>query len=243
MASASVHTKRVRGQMVHWQTHRDRWIDALGENVSKFITDFQSMPVDDTTGDPTEWTLTVVEAGANDSTMILQDAARGIVKLTSAGNENDGPSAQLMGESFLLDADHPCYFGARWAVSEKTQSDVFVGLAITDTAICAGNPDDMIGFMTHDADANLDYIVRESGTGDAVDTAVDLANDTYVVTEFIWDGDATVRIYVDGALIASVTANIPDDVEMRVSLEHLNGAVQGSKGLLVDWIRCISIIA
>jgi hypothetical protein len=229
--------------MVHWQTHRDRWIDALGENVSKFITDFHRLPVDDTTGDPTEWTCTVVEAGAGDSTMALQDAARGIVKLTAAGNENDGFNAQLKGESFLLDADHPCYFGARWAVNEKTQSDAFVGLAITDGTLLAGNPDDMLGFITHDGDANLDYIVRESGTGAAVDTASDLVNDTYVFTEFIWDGDATVRTYLDGALIAAVTANIPDDVEMSPTLAYLNGAVQGSKGLLVDKIVCISIIA
>ena len=53
----------VRDSVLTW-----RWYDAFGRNVVKYVTNFESLSVDDTTGDPTEFVMTVVETGSGNST-------------------------------------------------------------------------------------------------------------------------------------------------------------------------------
>ena len=105
-----VRSRRINGNLGYWSTHRKRILDGLGEGVVKFITDFTSFPVDDTTGDPTEYTSTVVEAGSGNTTIASTDKSGGAVLITTAANENDGGSYQLLGESFKTDGNE-LYFG------------------------------------------------------------------------------------------------------------------------------------
>ena len=51
-----VHARRVSGNLAYWSTHQKRILDGIGEGVVKYITDLLHFPVDDTTGDPTEYT-------------------------------------------------------------------------------------------------------------------------------------------------------------------------------------------
>jgi hypothetical protein len=57
----STETATIRGALVY-RSHEypHRLYDAFGENVTKYITQFQSLPADDTTTDPTEFVNTVV---------------------------------------------------------------------------------------------------------------------------------------------------------------------------------------
>ena len=112
----SIHSYYVNGALVFYDPNKARWVDAFGQDVVKYIDDFEGMPVDDTTGDPTEWTVTVVEAGTGDSTMTLQNAQNGVVKLQAAGNEDDGVNAQRKGEAWKLTTSDPLYFGCRFKV-------------------------------------------------------------------------------------------------------------------------------
>lgn len=241
MPATKLRSQWVGGNLVFrdGSAHRMRWLDAQGPGVKKIINDFNEPII--TGGELLGWTNTAVEVGTGDSTVIAQtDVIGGAVRLDAADNENDGVQLQSDTVFYLASADR-MYFGARWKISEKTQSDAFVGIAVTDTSILAGNPDDMIGFITHDGDANLDYIVRESTTGTAVDSATDLVNDTWITTELYYDG-SSVYIFIDGSQTAIITANIPDDVNLRASLCYLNGA--GSMqhdGIEVDWLRAIMI--
>lgn len=237
MGMLNVHSRPINGNLAYWTTRRDKIIDAIGPTVRKFDEDFIAPALASSL--LAGWTNTAVEAGTGSSTHIVQDVLGGVLRWNAAANENDGLNSQAGGESFLLASSKPLYFGCRWAITEKTQSDAFIGLSATDTTICAGIDDDVVGFATHDGDANLDYQVRKSGTGAAVDTAVDLVDSTYVVTEFFFDG-TDIAIYVDDTLIATVATNIPDDELLQPSIAYLNGT--GSMqhdGLLVDWIRVI----
>ena len=90
-----VHSRRIQGgNLAMWSTPQKRILAAWGEGVVKYITDFTQFPTDDTTGDPTEYTSTVVEAGSGNTTIAQTDASGGQVLITTAANENDGGSYQ-----------------------------------------------------------------------------------------------------------------------------------------------------
>lgn len=222
--AATTHTKYIKGAHVYWQTHRKRLIEAFGQNVVKYSTDFTNLPVDDTTGDPTEWTTTVVEVGAGDTLFALTDGAGGLARITTAGNENDGGSYQLGATCFELTTDQVLYFGAFGVtISDVTQSDFFLGLAVTDTAILGGVAD-RIGFQSVDASATMTFPIEKSTTETNFDPTVTLVDATAVDLEFYYDGSG-LEIFVDGASQGKpAVTNLPDDVVMRLSWEFLTGA-------------------
>jgi len=233
---SDAHSKWVNGALVWYDQYEYRWLDAVGADVKKFIEDFTAPLL--VSSLLAGWTNTAVEAGTGSSTHIAQDEAGGVVRWNAAANENDGLQSQTNGEAWKLETDKPLYFGCRWNISEKTQSDALIGLALTDASVI-GVPNDFIGFVTHDGDANLDYQCRAGGTGAAVDSTTDLVDDTFIVTEFFYDGAGNIEFFVDGVSAAKVSTNIPTG-EMRVSVAYLNGTgTMQNDGLEVDWIRCI----
>jgi hypothetical protein len=139
----NLRSRRISGNLAFWSTHQKRILDATGEGVVKYIDDFTSFPVDDTTGDPVAWTSTMVEAGSGNTTIASTDKSGGAVIITTAGNEDDGGNFQLNGESFKTDGNE-LYFGSvdgsasLSAVTEsgstETQSDS-VGTLVDDTDI------------------------------------------------------------------------------------------------------------
>lgn len=241
MPITKMRTRWINGNLIYYSDADgyQRWLDAQGPDVRKLKSDFQQPTI--TGGELLGWTATAVEAGTGTSDIVAQtDVEGGAIRLNAAANENDGVQIQNDG-AFKMTSSDKLYFGARWNISEITQSDAFIGLAVTDTTILAGNPDDMIGFIKADASSTLNYIVRKNGTGSATTTGSALVADTFVVTEFYWNG-STVYLYLDGALVASTSTNVPNDVNLRVSLCYLNGAgSQQNDGVEVNWVRCFQL--
>lgn len=231
----SIHSTHINGSLAYWEDHRKRIVDAVGSDVVKFIEDFVSVPGTDATLDP--WTVTLVEAGAGESTVAAGTGGNGTLLITTDANEDDGVNMQLKGEAFKLELLKPLYFGVRFKVSEATQSDFFVGLAITDTTILGGVTDS-IGFMKADASAAMSFDVNKNSTATnaaAIHTVVD---DTYLIAEFYWDG-AGLEVFVDGVSVATpAITNLPDDEEMTPSIHFLAGSVV-AKTMSIDWMRCI----
>jgi hypothetical protein len=232
----SVHSTHIAGALAFWEGHRKRIIDAIGGEVLKYIDDFIVSGGADANWDA--WTVTRVEAGAGESTIAAGDTGNGTMLLTTDDAENDGVNAQLLGESFKLESGKPLYFGARvQSLSEATQSDLFIGLAITDTDILGG-VSDSIGFRKVDGSADLTFVVEKDSTETVVAGLKTLAATTAYILEFYWDG-AKVEVFVDGVSVAVPAAtNLPDDEELRVSVHWLAGSA-GAKTCAVDWIRCI----
>lgn len=221
--AATLHSRYIKGNLVYWQTHRKRLIDAIGQDVVKYSTDFTRLPVDDTTGDPTEWTTTVVEAGAGDTLLASLDGSGGKARITTAANEDDGGSYQLNGSAFELTSDQELYFGAFGVqINDVTQSDFFLGLAVTDTAILAGVAD-RIGFQSVDAATALTFPIEKSTAETNFDPSVTLVDGAAVDLEFYFDGSG-LEIFVDGASQGKpAVTNLPDDVALRLSWEFLTG--------------------
>ena len=241
---ANVIGRRINGNLVYLEQigsdrKPKRLHDAIGPDVFKYLNDFVGGPGIDTAFDD-DWTVTRVEAGAGESTVTLADESGGALLITTDAAENDGVNMQLLGESFNLAGSgiKALYFGARFKVSDATQSDFFVGLCDTDTDILGG-ADDSIGFRKVDGSTAVSFLTEKATTET---TASAYTCDTaYHIVEFYYDGvGATLEAFVDGTSLGLIaTTNLPDE-EQRVSIHFLTGEAV-AKTMTVDWVRCIQI--
>ncbi|TXH48511.1 MAG: hypothetical protein E6Q97_24610 [Desulfurellales bacterium] len=192
-----------------------------------------------------EWTITTTEAGASSATEALGDAAGGVLVVTNDAADNDADFFQKVGESFLMATGKKTIFKARFKVSDATQSDLVMGLQITDTTPLAAGGDgatDGIFFQKDDGDADLDfYVQKNTTTGQLIETAfATIADDTYLTLGFAYDGRKTVHLFKDDSLVASVdltstpTDYLPD-TELTVSFGIQNGEAV-AKILTIDYI-------
>lgn len=237
--------QNVKGTMrlnnfVWLSVHEKRILDAHGPDVIKYIDDFVHIPVDDTTGDPTAWTTTVVEAGTGDSTATSANIAGGGLLLTTAANENDGINLQLNGESFELSgsATH-FYAGIRFKINDVTQTDFFAGLAITDTDILGGVTD-RIGFQSLDGSTDIKAMVEKDSTETLSDAIGTLVDDTWHIAEMYYDG-SSIEVFFDGVSAGTLAVtNLPDDEELRPSIHFLTGEAVANT-MTIDWMRFVQI--
>jgi len=207
----------------------NRWFDAFGPGVSKYVTEFTSLPFDNATTDPTEFTLNITETGAANSTTVMADYPGGALIITADDLDNDGVQMQLgpanSGEWVSLDPASYTYFGIEFAGNDVDQSDFLFGMAVTDTD-CLGGVTDGMYFRSPDATAVLNFVLEKDSIESSVAVAT-LADDTYIECEFFVDGPGGfVHAYVNGALVASIATSdacFPNDEDMRLTMEFLTG--------------------
>ena len=180
-----------------------------------------------------EWTVTATGAG----TTALTDVNGGAILLTNAAADNDNRFHQKVGEGFLLAANKQAFFKCRFKVSDATQSDIVIGLQVTDTTPL--DVTDGIYFLKNDDAATLDFICRKDATtGNNSDTAIaTLADDTFVTLAWYFDGVSTVKYYVNDVLKGDVSGSstyLPD-TELTISFGIQNGAA-AAKTMTVDYL-------
>lgn len=185
-----------------------------------------------------DFTITTTEGGSGSATEALGNVAGGVLVVTNDDADNDCDYFQLVGESFKFVSGKRLMGKARFKVSDATDSDVVVGLMITDTSpmetVTHG-----IYFQKDDGDAKLDFhVVKDSTATDVTDIAR-LSDDTWVVVEFYYDGQGMIDLYVDDAHVGSAAlTNAPDDEELRVTFGVRNGEA-AAKVLSVDYLRFV----
>jgi hypothetical protein len=223
--------------------NEQRMHDAFGLGVHKYLNEFTSLPVDDTTGDPTEWTNTIVEAGTGDSTVYIDiDHQGGWLRINAAANENDGYNMQLTGESFKLTSGDFIYFNTQFLIDEATQSDFMIGLCIGGSTTALGGVTDGVYFRTVDGSAAMTFVTEKDSTETSTAAATLAAATTYYLS-FVCDGTGTVHGYVNGTLVATHTTNIPDDEALTVTIAYLNGAAtMQNYGAEIDYVKVIGIM-
>ena len=230
----AVHSRRIGGSLAFWETHRHRIIDGFGVNVLKYFEDFESVPIASDAIDG--WTTTLVEMGCGESTVARTDLPGGAILITTDDAENDGVNLQLAGESFSMAATNQLYFGIRFQASEATNSDIFVGLSVTDTD-ALGGVDTACYFEKLDAAATINTVTEKDTTETTTSAVATFVVDTWTIWEFFYDG-TSVYFYIDGTLEATHTLNIPNDEEMTPTIHFLTGAM-AAETMTVDWVRCI----
>lgn len=185
------------------------------------------------------YTVTVV-AGA--STLVMLDRVGGWLRLLTAGLDNNGIQMQSDAEYILPAANRDIHFGCRIEMAEVIQCDMFVGLGIADATFIGTPPVDLIGFWTHDGDANLDFQCQSTAQARAaVDTGEDLAIDTPIELGFMVNGLTSVKTYINGAEDATfaigAVADIPvTELALTFAVETGENVIHDLK---IDWYSIV----
>lgn len=162
-----------------------------------------------------QWTVTVVGTG----TAALTNLDGGALLLTNSAADNDSIQLQQASESFALTPGKRAFFKARFKVSDATQSDLVMGLCVTDTtlmgAAAGAGVTDGIFFSKDDGVATLDVQCQKNATtGQTRAAAIStLANDTFVTVAWAYDGKGEVTYYVNDVQLGTLTgtsAFLPD---------------------------------
>lgn len=181
----TLHSRTIAGALAFWENHRQRIIDAIGNNVVKFVEDFTDTvaAADALPG----WTTTLVEAGAGESTIARTDGSGGLLLLTTDANEDDGINLQKTSENFRLAAGNQLYFGIRFKSGEATQSDILCGLCITDTTLLGGMTDGVY-IEKLDGSTAISAVTEKNSTETQTDNLATFTADTFTIWEFYFDG-------------------------------------------------------
>ena len=176
------------------------------------------------------WTVTETQAGA---TQALANGDGGLLLLTNSAADDDLNALQKVGESFLFAAGKRLFFEARFKVSDATQSDVVIGLQITDTTPL--DVSDGVFFIKADGSTTVNLLVEKNGTA-TTSSVTTLANDTFITLGFAYDGASAIEYSVNGVVTgSSVTTNLPDDEELTVSFAIQNGEAV-AKTMTIDYV-------
>lgn len=181
-----------------------------------------------------QWTVTETSATA---TQALADGDGGWLLLTNSTEDDSLNALQKVGESFLMESGKQAFFKARFKVSDATQSDVVIGLQITDATPL--DVSDGIYFLKSDGAATVDLVCRKNATtGSNTATAVaTLSDDTFVTLGWYYDGQGNLTYSVNNSVTGSMSASssyLPD-TELTVSFAIQNGAA-AAKTMTVDYI-------
>lgn len=178
------------------------------------------------------WTVTETQAGA---TQAIVDGDGGILALTNSAADNDLNQIQWAKETFRLAANKKLWVKARFKVSDATQSDLLVGLYITDTSPVASKPSDGLFFQKLDGSTSLTLEVGKNSTYSSA-TVATMASDTYVVVGLYYDGVNPIEVFANDVRVGTVaTTNLVDDEDLAVGIAVQNGDAN-ARTLSIDYL-------
>lgn len=187
-----------------------------------FFTDFDTYVAND-------WVVTETSAGATEA---LSDGDGGLLVITATAADNDLIGLQSAKESFTIASGKKVWFKARFKVSDATQSELAVGLHVTDTAPIDSAPSDGMYFRKDDGDALIDFVVRVDSADAAEATGLaTLGDDTFIVLGFYFDGGTKVYAYINDQLVTTLTVTTTqlaalDDETLAVSAAFQTGEAE-----------------
>jgi hypothetical protein len=234
-----VNSKWIREALVFYDgDNQARWLDAIGNNVVKFELE-TGTPCDDTTGLPTRFVDTLVNA----STCVNSATAGEKLLITTAGAEYDGVCMTLRGEAFALTAGCPLYFGAK-IKSSRADAEFTLGLAETLTAYHAAAANTIVAasvdgaFFRSDTGGAVSAVVYENNTLSSTADAASALATTAKIYEIYWDG-TYVNFYYDGTLVTSTATTLTTGALTPVL--HFRCGTSNATTCLVSWMRAIQI--
>ena len=185
-----------------------------------------------------DWTVTETQVGA---TQAITNEDGGVLLLTNSAADDDLVALQLSKETFKFAVNKPLFFKAKFKVSDATQSDLVIGLQITDTTPLAVT--DGVYFSKADGAATLNFNVVKNSTATTASAIATLSDATYITVAFYYNGVDKI-VYAAGTdsnaptiLGKSVITNLPDDEELTLSFAVQNGEAV-AKTMSIDYIFC-----
>ena len=188
------------------------------------------------------YTITTTEAGSGNASEAITSGAGGQLLITNDNADNDLDFFQLKGESFKWDSSKRMLFSATFKTNDATQSEIVMGLQITDTTPL--DVTDGIFFLKIDGDTQPDLIIEKDNSSSLSVLEMNaMEDDTFVTLSFEYDpldvatGGAVFRAYQDDVQVGEITSttNAPDDEELTISFGIQNGEA-AAKTLTIDFI-------
>ena len=188
------------------------------------------------------YTITTTEAGSGNASEEITAGAGGQLLITNDNADNDLDFFQLKGEAFRFDSTKRMFFSSRFKVNDATQSDLVMGLQITDTTSL--DVTDGIFFIKGDADTQPDFIIEKDNSSTLSVLEMNaMEDDTFVTLSFEYDpldvatGGPVFRVYQDNVQVGEITGttNAPDDEDLTISFGIQNGEA-AAKTLTIDFI-------
>lgn len=178
------------------------------------------------------WTVTETQAGA---TQALTDGDGGLLALVNSAADDDLNAIQKVGESFKFESGKKLFYRIRCKVSDATQSDVVVGLLITDTTPL--DVTDGVYFIKSDGAATLTFAAEKNNVAVSAAAIATMVSDTFIELAFFYDGDSRIYYGSNGTVLGYITpaASFPDDEELTVSLAVQNGD-GNARTLTIDYV-------
>lgn len=206
---------------------------ASREDYYEYFNDFVNT-ADYASGD---WTTTNAGSGTIAvNTGAVAGAAGGMLVMTGGSADDALIAIQNKIECFKFVAGKKMMFQARFKLSDVTQSDMVIGLQVTDTTPLAVV--DGIFFRKDDGDAYLDFVACKNSTETQKTAVATLVNDTFVKVGFYYDG-TELAIYIDDVAVGDCAlTNVVDDEELCISFAVQNGEAV-SKVMTLDYVRAI----
>lgn len=183
-----------------------------------------------------EWTITETGTG----TRAVGNLDNGILVVTNGASDDDANFLQWSGatnaatvETWKFVSGQKLWFKTRLKISDATQSDLVVGLQITDTTPLAVT--DGVYFLKADGSTTLNLLVTKDSASTTT-AALTMVADTYYTLGFVYDGASRIDIFVNDVRVgSSVTTNLVDDEELTLSFGIQNGEA-AAKVLSLDYI-------
>lgn len=171
-----------------------------------------------TDGTTTVWTDTV-----NSGSIATTAANNGVLTLTTHTTDESICQCQRTRAMWTPAVGKKFFMKTRAKVSTQATTDMFIGLAVIDTALIAASALDMtdaIGFFKAATDTSLTAVVRKDATtGATTKTGIGtVVADTYFTAGLYYDGLSTVYIMFNDSIVATLslgsdaTAYLPDTV-------------------------------
>lgn len=183
-----------------------------------------------------DWTVTETQAGA---TQALADLDGGCLVLTNSAADDDVNAIQKAVEGFRWEANRMLYGKCRFKVSDATQSDLGIGLSITDASVIASAPTDAFYFLKADGAATMVFKAGKNSTYSTSGTVLTLADNTFYTIGFTCDGVGYVsggstyygfRLYAGTSdnppyvtTLSVVSTNMCDDEDLTPTFALQNG--------------------
>lgn len=178
---------------------------------------------------------TVTKVGTGTLAYSSADGAGGVLKLTNSAADDDSLVVQHKCESFKYVSGKAWSIKARIKISDVTQSDLLLGVAITDTT--PADATDYIAFAKTDGSAALTLSLVKNSTGTFVGSST-LVNDTWVVLGARYvPKTKSVQFLVNEVIVGTTTTltNLCDDEELTPTLLFQNGEAV-AKSCYIDYI-------
>jgi hypothetical protein len=193
--------------------------------VHRYFNDFDHFTAAD-------WTVTETQAGA---TQALIDGDGGLIALVNSAADDDLNSIQSAKETFKMAIARDWRIAIRFKVSDATQSDVVVGMCITDTTPL--DVTDGFYFIKSDGAATVLAAAEKNNTAITA-SAGTLVSDTF--TELAMSYSAAtgiIKVYQDRNLVSQIipAASFCDDEELAITLSLQNGDAN-ARTLTVDYV-------